>query len=187
MTDEFDPQDIHEPLHVLRWEHVGMRIPGEVIRLDLYRLICYFQTSEYLSNLTDMGDFCPWQSLRDDFEAAEIVRILLQTAVMIRFIAFGHADEQRSQKEAMDGEVGKLFVKSAESAQQPLSLREACNKIIHARNIVLDDNGGEHTYNTFIKPRVFCHENFEKKTGWRAELDVVRFVEICSQLATSFS
>jgi hypothetical protein len=70
----------------LRIEHLGLHFPGQVMRLDLYRLVCYFQTSEYLANLSDGGDFCPWQGLRDEFQESEIVRILLQTAVAVRFI-----------------------------------------------------------------------------------------------------
>ena len=36
-----------------------MRITGQVLRLDLYRLICYFRSSEYIVNLLDGDDFCP--------------------------------------------------------------------------------------------------------------------------------
>jgi hypothetical protein len=77
--------------------------------LDLYRLVCYFQASEYLSKLSDGGDFCPWQGLRDDFQDSEIIRILLQTAVAIRFIGLGHADQQRGQKTLLEEPVGALF------------------------------------------------------------------------------
>ena len=65
----------------LRMNHIGLSLPGQVLRLDLYRLVCYFQTSEYLADLSDGGDFCPWQGLRDEFQDSEIMRILLQTAV----------------------------------------------------------------------------------------------------------
>ncbi len=113
----------------LRWNHIGLSLPGQVLRLDPYRLVCYFQTSEYLASLSDGGDFCPWQGLRDEFQDSEIARILLQTAVAVRFIGAGHADEMRAQKDWLEDSVGKLY-KVGEADSQPLPLREACNKII---------------------------------------------------------
>jgi len=41
----------------LRLEHAGLHLSGQVLRLDLYRLICYFHTSKHLAKLTDMEDF----------------------------------------------------------------------------------------------------------------------------------
>jgi hypothetical protein len=60
---------------------------------------------------------------------------------------------------------------------EPLPLREACNKIIHAKNIVLDSNGSGNPYERFIKPKIFCYEDFQQQTGWKAEIDVYPFVE----------
>ncbi len=171
----------------LRVENLGLHIPGQIIRLDLYRLICHFHSSEYLSKLSDGLDFCPWQELRDEFQNSEIIRILLQTAVMVRFIGFGHADETRSEREALEVEVGSLLKRGNQTASEPLPLREACNKLVHARNIVLDSNDDGNPYRHFIKPRVFCYEDFQKQTGWKAELDVLLFVEVCSSLAALFA
>src|ERR1035437_6670868 len=106
---------------------------------------------------------------------------------MARFIAFGHADVERSQTEGLNEKVGDLFKQTDQLRAEALSLREACNKIIHAHNLVLDSNGSGNPYRRFIKPRILCYEDFEKQRGWRAELDVLAFVEICSQLAVSFS
>lgn len=171
----------------LRINHIGLSLPGQVLRLDLYRLVCYFQTSEYLASLSDGGDFCPWQGLRDEFQDSEIMRILLQTAVAVRFIGAGHADNKRAQKDWLEDAVGKLFKKVDDTVFEPLALREACNKIIHAKNIVLDSNESGNPYEHFIKPRIFCYADFEQKTGWRAEIDLLSFVQLCDALAQQFS
>ena len=102
----------------LRVEHLGLHIPGQIIRLDLYRLICHFHSSEYLSKLSDGLDFCPWQELRDEFQNSEIIRILLQTAVMIRLLA-SVMPTKRGQK----GRPLKLRWVSATQARQPNRLR----------------------------------------------------------------
>ena len=170
----------------LRIGHLGLHLPGQVLRLDLYRLVCYFQTSEYLANLSDGGDFCPWQGLRE-FQEPEIMRIVLQTAVAVRFIGAGHADELRARREWLEDAVGKLYKTVNNAAAEPLPLREACNKIIHARNIVLDSNESGNPYTHFIKPKIFCYDDFQQKTGWKAEIDVLPFVEVCDALMTQFS
>lgn len=115
------------------------------------------------------------------------MRILLQTAVAVRFIGFGHADEEREDKNALGVPVGELKRQAAKSASEPLCLREACNKIIHARNIVLDSNRDGNPYDEFIKPRVFCYEEFEKRVGWKATIQIVPFVEISSSILYSFA
>jgi hypothetical protein len=171
----------------LRVEHLGMHVPGQNIRLDLYRLICYFHSSEYLAQITDMGDFCPWQGLRDEFQDSEIMRILLQTSIAMRFIGHGHADEKRQWKEGLEAGVGLLFRDVSRPDQEPLPLREACNKIIHGKNIVAESNGEGNPYVHFIKPRIFCYEDFRKKKGWKAEIDVLRFVEACDAIAEMFA
>lgn len=171
----------------LRIDHIGSLIPGQVLRLDLYRMACYFHSSEYLANLSDGGDYCPWQGLRDDFQAQEIIRILLQTAVAIRFIGFGHADAEYKQLKALESPVGRLFKKVSEALEEPLPLREACNMIIHAHSIILDSNGDGNPYRYFIKPRIFCYKDFEQKNEWKAEIDVEPFVELCNALAMQFS
>src|SRR3954470_23582918 len=70
-----EPQEYQRNLS-LRLNQIGLSLPGQLLRLDLYRLACYFQTSEYLANLSDGGDFCTWQGLRDEFQDSEIMRIL---------------------------------------------------------------------------------------------------------------
>ncbi|MEO8656821.1 MAG: hypothetical protein ABI693_00035 [Bryobacteraceae bacterium] len=171
----------------LRINHIGLSLPGQVLRLDLYRLVCYFQTSEYLAELSDGGDFCPWQGLRDEFQDSEIMRILLQTAVAVRFIGAGNADNERAQRDWLEDAVGNLFKQVGDTAFQPLPLREACNKIMHAKNIVLDSNESGNPYQHFIKPRIFCYDDFEQKTGWMAEIDLLSFVQLCDALAQQFS
>ena len=171
----------------LRINHLGLSLPGQLLRLDLYRLVCYFHSSEYLASLSDWGDFCPWQGLRDEFQDSEIMRILLQTAVAVRFIGAGQADEMRAQKDWLEDSVGKLYKRVGDSDFQPLPLREACNKIIHAKNIVLDSNESGNPYEHFIKPTIFCYDDFEQKTGWKVEIDLLPFVELCDALAQQFA
>lgn len=187
MPDDGSMSEENERKLGLRIKHLGLKLPGQVLRLDLYRLVCYFQTSEYLANLSDMRDYCPWQGLRNEFQDSEIMRILLQTAVAVRFIGAGHADESLVDRQWIEDSVGKLYKKVGDAGSEPLPLREACNKIMHARNIVLHSNENGNPYEHFIKPTIFCYHDFEQKTGWKAEIDLLQFVELCDGLAQQFS
>jgi hypothetical protein len=89
----------------LRLDHIGLQVPGQVLRLDLYRMVCYFHSSKYFAGLSNGNDFCPWNGLRDEFQDSEIIRILLQTAVAMRFIGMGHADQMRGQRHLMEESV----------------------------------------------------------------------------------
>jgi hypothetical protein len=178
---------VHQRNLGLRINHLGLSLPGQVVRLDLYRLVCYFYTSAHLADLSHGGDSCPWQGLKDEFEDSEIIRILLQTAVAVRFIGAGHADKMRAQKDWLEDSVGKLYKKVGEANAESLPLREACNKIIHAKNIVLDSNGSGNPYTRFIKPTIFCFDDFEQQKGWKAEIDLLPFVELCDALAQQFA
>jgi hypothetical protein len=69
----------------------------------------------------------------------------------------------------------------------PLTLRDACNKIIQAEGIVFDTNGDADPYREFLRPRVLCFEQLAAKCGWKAEINIVQFVEAASSIASLFS
>jgi len=169
-----------------RVDHLGLRLPGQVLRLDLYRLICYFHSSHYLATLSDGEDFCPWQALRFEFQDQEVMRILLQTAVAVRFTGCGHADPLRVDRAWLEDPVGRLYKSVRQEQSEPLSVRESCNKIIHARYIVPDNNGRRNPCERVIKPTVFCYEDAEQQTGWKAEIDLLLFAEAADGLFQLF-
>lgn len=181
MTDDRGATDRREIS--LRVRHLGLRVLGQSLRLDLYRLVCYFQTSEYLASLADSLDFCPWIGMRDEFQDQEIMRILLQTAVAVRFIGGGHADAHRVDREWIEEPVGILYKAVNQIETVPLSLREACNKLIHSKNIVLDTNDEGGHYERFIKPTtISCYEDFQQQNGWKAQIELLPFVENADSL-----
>ena len=92
MADDGRPSEEQQRKLGLRFNHIGLRFPGQVLRLDLYRLLCLLHASKpILEQWDEQDEFCPLLGLREEFENAEIIRILLQTAIAIRFIGFGHA------------------------------------------------------------------------------------------------
>jgi hypothetical protein len=135
---DVDPEEI-----ALRVDNANIQFPGQIGRLDLYRLLCHFESSERLSQRSEGLDFCPWQSLRDDFETPEIIRILLQTAIATRFMTSGQTDPIRAFAKAANAEVGILFRKTAASLSKPLIMREACNKSVKGGGKIYQEGGAK--------------------------------------------
>lgn len=42
-------------------------------------------------------------------------------------------------------------------------------------------------YTHFIKPTIFCFDDFEQQKGLKAEIDLLPFVELCDALAQQFA
>jgi hypothetical protein len=170
----------------LRFEHIGLRMPWPTLRLDLYRLFCYCKASEHIVSESDGEIGCPWLGLRDDYQEQEIMRILLQTAVAVRYIGGGYADELRVDGKWYEESVGTLYKAVNQQDSEPLPLREACNKIIHAKNIVLDSNHWTDPAKRFIKPKIFSYEDFLQQTGWKAQIELVPFIVVADSLFRQF-
>lgn len=152
------------------------------IWLDLYRLLAYFNASPTLYHLKDdLGiEYQSIQNLRASCEKAEIHEVLLKLAAGFRV--------QQDQQPNIDGQTGPsnvnpwhndcgLFWKSVDApANEQLTLREACNKIIHATAF-------EHVYAEQVDPLHYSlaptiHLYGERNDKeWKAELDILKFVD----------
>jgi len=107
--------------------------------------------------------------------------------VAVRFTGFGHADQLRAQRTILEEEVGRPSKNVKVTTTEPLVLREACNKIIHAKNIVLDSNKSGNPYQQYLKPRIFCYEDFQKRIGWEATIDLLTFIERSDAVVAAFA
>jgi len=114
--------------------------PSVALR-DLYRLLCAFMSLEAVKSLHGGNSEDPLHQLQELYAQDEIVHLLISTATMQRV----HSDSMRSYRED-PGELwsqepsrvcGELQVEDRHS--EPLKLREACNKIIHATSIEIFD------------------------------------------------
>ena len=111
-------------------------IDGRTITLELYRLLSIFYASEKYATINTTLHDDP-VALLLDFQESEITRILTSTAISARII------DDRDDKYLNDHNTncGELIsnIENLNSAI-PLSLREACNKIIHATKIPMNTN-----------------------------------------------
>lgn len=143
--------------------------------LDLYRLLCMVTASREVAShgLTSPAI----AMMQGGFFKSEVTRILISCAAGLRILfdqrPQGPMNEQR--------DCGKLFPNWATDPAkvEVLTLREACNKIIHATDIRFDvvipdaainpDEEGAH-----YLPRLYLYGS-KGRNDWRAELSLIDF------------
>lgn len=168
---EFERPDYHKQGHLF---------DSGPIRLDLWRLLTSVLAERKFSELSEPeldSNFQPLLGLYSEFADSEMTRILLSSAVALRV-----SDDRDGR--VLDQSVepcGELQNDLAKQEIVPLTLREACNKLLHAERINFDVerlDGGDVAkagYATFLNPTVYLYGAY-RGAEWRAVLDIVSYV-----------
>ena len=149
--------------------------------LETYRLITIFLASKnfaaLLTNYPGEG-FDPFYKLQE-VESNEITRLLLSLAITARVID----DREQRVFKLIKSNCGELQRDTSKTDFEPLDLREACNKIIHAKKV----RGDVDTVNgqTYLNPYIYLYGQ-HGKTKWKAKLDVVLFAKKYVTLVSNF-
>ena len=159
-------------------EQVGYPIEPEFIRLDIYRLLSCFGGSKLIRESAQGDskweiDF--WLDLARDLERSEISRLLVSIAASSR----NYMDQGVPPTNVPDlppDEVGVLLVDRDEDVTpDPLSFREACNKVIHATKITFEANQDRDFKTSYLLPIVYLYGE-KQGTNWKATVDVRKFL-----------
>lgn len=152
----------------------GYRPNTEHAALELHRLLAIFLASPAFAKLRK-GDGERWEAIDhlQQFEDDEITRILLSVAVTARVVD----DREGRVFELVAGPCGVLAeTKDGKNTEVELTLREACNKIIHAKKIRFDvDETDEHQ--SYINPTIYLYGIRSNGLEWKATIDVIKFAE----------
>jgi hypothetical protein len=141
--------------------------------VGLYRLLCIFLSSKNLAAIRTgyPGEgFDPIYKIQE-VEEDEITRLLLNLAITARVID----DRQERIFEKASSNCGQLENMRQDSSApniEVLSLREACNKIIHATKVRFDVEETEGQ--TYLNPYIYLYGK-QNKNSWKATLDIVAF------------
>jgi hypothetical protein len=138
--------------------------------LEIYRLLCIILASPAFAKLRD-GTGETWDPILhlEQFEDDEITRILLSCAITARVVD----DRENGDLSRLAGPVG-LLAEPVDAPAGPLTLREACNKIIHAKKRRFDV---EHTeeMQPYVNPTIYLYGLRSSGGEWKATLDVIAF------------
>jgi hypothetical protein len=148
------------------------------VLLDIYRLLTIFMAAETISELEVPQSYGndPLQQF-DDFQSDEITRILLTVAVTVRVID----DREARLFDFLSLDCGSLTPDVENPGKAiALTIHEACNKILHARQIDFDRipavNG-----RSFLQSKIRLTGDYRGR-AWHASLDVVRFCRECAAI-----
>lgn len=151
----------------------GFHFDTTRIRYLAYRLLATFFADVQFSTLRT-GDFdSPPDKFRSEFVEADIERFLIEIAIYMRMIDDA-AQDGRTWFGRSNPTVGTVTV-SADGSPSDLSLRDACNKIIHSKKRTYrTTNRGDFDWNDQLKPFVELHGEYQQQQ-WRAEIDIQQF------------
>jgi hypothetical protein len=128
----------------------------------------------------------PLELLFDDHCTSEISRLLIEIAVTVRML-----DDMAGPHVVSIGfKVGTFNQGRCDAA---LTLREACNKIIHATNVEFDFGGGVTTYVaksgeelteciSYVRPTSLQLHGERAGEPWTAELDIMLFIKAATMV-----
>jgi hypothetical protein len=138
------------------------------IRLDIYRVLATIFASSAFHHIEHTADDA-FGRLASDFELVEIEHRLVNIAASVRVLLDSHSP--RTEWDRLP--CGSLWKNRHDvQGEHELGLREACNKIIHARirNLDVDD----YEVPTGLEPFVHLYGE-QLGTDWKATVDLVRF------------
>lgn len=142
----------------------------QTVFLDLYRLLSIFLASRNFAELRNEHGLDPISELQEP-EFDEITRILISSAVIARII--DDRDDHFLSKN--DTECAWLIEDlTDEDTKIDLSLRDACNKIIHASKIRTDLE--EENHKSYFNPIIYFYGKRGNKE-WKACLDIIDYAK----------
>ena len=153
---------------------IGHKVSLSLLRSDLHLLVAIYLSSQPIAAIADIDttrDASVWKI--EDCEQEGITRLIISTSINIRVL-----DDQEENKLGMFsiycGTLTKDIEKPTESVEG-LTLREACNKVIHAVTVDFD-HGKLNTGGTFLHPFLYLRGRDQRHRTWEANLNVVQFV-----------
>jgi hypothetical protein len=160
-----------------------LRLGWDDLRRDIYRLFTHFHGSGALADVSNTDTGIYYANLQQRFEELEIQDLLLRLAVRIRILEDAYRE---TWQEPWSKSVGRLFNHSTKPEHTALSVREACNKVIHARYVNFCRTGVAEEnevifpllptvvlYGTLIRSPIF----------WKCELQVNDFLDSALTIA----
>lgn len=155
----------------------GYPIAGEAFDLEVFQLAVLFASSRELARQSRKHRGIG--SLRETFELSETARRLVAVAAMVRSALDACPSRRRAR---LNVHVGRLVrdISQPRKSVGPLTFREACNKLIHADDLVLLDlrasTSGHLRYEVII-------DGQQGEQEWRAYLSILPFLDIAARVA----
>lgn len=151
------------------------RLPTEDIRRDIYLIHTIFYASKNLASMGAEKEFNHIHDLMNTFEEKEVLNRLIHIAVLLRILHTRFIQEFPSSKKLLSI-TGTLIPDISCSCPQEkvLTMREACNKIVHCEKYNIEKAGDETKLSPML-PFITLEGTYYKKK-WKAKIDLKEFL-----------
>lgn len=154
----------------------GLGISSEYLDHQLYLLGCMVHASPVFDSLGDHA-----LNLRAKFQETQIGQALLTVAVAIRNAMDQNPSRAGYWLDGIDENVGTLYPTVESGEQVSLTIREACNKVIHCASINFHYLSDAPRRGLALEPRAHLYGTHGDKE-WKATIDINRFIQVAAQL-----
>jgi hypothetical protein len=155
----------------------GLGISSEYLDHQLYLLGCMVHASPVFDPLGDHALL----NLRAKFQETQIGQALLTVAVAIRNAMDQNPSRAGYWLDGIDANVGTFYPTDQSSEQVSLTIREACNKVIHCVSINFHYLSDAPRRGLALQPKVHLYGTHGNK-DWKATIDINRFIQVAAQL-----
>jgi hypothetical protein len=159
--------------HVIHVAPVAM-LDRSIVQRDLYILVALFLADEKITALENAVTDSAEAYLEDEIEAR-----LLSTAALLRAW-----DDQLAQAQNPSEAVRKLRAQTCGSLEEKigrqavgLTLREACDRIIHAERITFDIDQHPVAHRPYANPKIYLYGSHGRQQ-WRATVNIIEYAAI---------
>jgi hypothetical protein len=166
----------------------GMFFGDAAFKLDLYRLLACFYASRGFAWLRDSDhrEIVSAGDLGGAFEEPEITRLLVSIAAHVRVIQDREREFFNQVRKTNCGRLVRDLKHPRKS--EPLSWREACNKIIHSKHFHVDLQRRPRNPNDYPPLRAMIYLYWtQDRMEWKATLNIDAFVSINAVLITGWT
>lgn len=154
----------------------GPKLDSPACKEKLYTLASLFFASRHLAALADWKVGCPFRQMLEENEESLMTQLLIETAVLIRMKDDLFEQQHGIPAETQKDIVGAIRIPADAATESKLHLREACNKVIHAKLINFDLIGEPHAHDRYLLPVVYLYGE-QRGTPWKAQIDIVKWVK----------
>lgn len=150
---------------------VGFQPSIERLKTDLHHLLCIFLASKPLAELIENEPgYTSDKLMFHEIEDLEVTRLFLTTAITLRVLD----DREDRNLDCFSMHCGSLTDARKQGTEKRITIREACNKIVHATNVEFERgvHGGRYQY---LSSRLHLKGKHNGVT-WHATIDAYEFV-----------
>jgi len=155
--------------------HPKVPVNFQNIEIASFRLLSIFLSDKEYQKLRAKNELAIPDEIYARITFDRIIHSLIEIAIFYR-IQDNQCPKTHEFKKARKTRIVGILYEPIGSEEQPLDMREACNKIIHARDIRFDVKKLPKLGRAYLNPKIYIYGE-RHNTEWKTIIDVIRFCE----------